>query len=727
MIRGILAGVLTLFFVKAYSQNIGINATGAAPDPSAILDIASENKGILIPRVSLQSLTDSATIKNPAPWLIVFNINNNIVNGNDAGLYFNGGTETNPVWVKLVAQKIINEGASWLTQGNSGIDTAVNYIGNTDDKPLLFRINGIKSGLIDTEFGRNTFIGYSSGLSNTGTGNTFFGSLAGLSNTTGINNIAMGLQALQANTTGSFNVAIGDSSLSFFNTNSGNVAVGSKSLSRALSSGQFNTAIGYEAMRGALTGGVSGARNTAVGYRAMQVYNTGRSNVAIGTDAMRSNSTGFANVAVGDSALSTNTIGSRNIAIGRYALWQNANGAGNIAIGDYALASNGIRSFSIAVGDSALTIYNGMNPNTAVGARTLRNYNASGPFSGFNTVIGRDGMYRLSTGNSNTGMGDSVGFSMTKALDNVLIGRNAGKGIVSGSRIIAIGNRALERYSYAPLSDIAYSANNIAIGYEAMFSTNASDTLQYNGRSNIGIGNLALRNNSIGNRNTVIGDSIMIANTSGSLNSAHGYRAMEDNLTGSSNSAFGALTSVGANFTNAAAFGYQATATGSNFIAIGNTSVTEIKALVNLSIFSDSRFKTNIDDNVPGLAFIKQLKPVTYNYNLKALHQHLRPFDKETPAFEDGQELIRYSGFMAQEVDALAKSLGYNFSGVVTPRHDGDTYSIRYAEFIVPLVKAVQEQQLLIETQKNQIKEQAEAIKILQEKMELLEKVFSGR
>jgi hypothetical protein len=46
---------------------------------------------------------------------------------------------------------------------------------------------------------------------------------------------------------------------------------------------------------------------------------------------------------------------------------------------------------------------------------------------------------------------------------------------------------------------------------------------------------------------------------------------------------------------------------------------------------------------------------------------------------------------MAQEVEAAAQALNYNFSGVQAPPNDESLYSLRYAEFVVPLVKAVQE------------------------------------
>jgi hypothetical protein len=64
--------------------------------------------------------------------------------------------------------------------------------------------------------------------------------------------------------------------------------------------------------------------------------------------------------------------------------------------------------------------------------------------------------------------------------------------------------------------------------------------------------------------------------------------------------------------------------------------------------------------------------------------------------------LIRRSGFIAQEVEQAAQTSGYNFSGIIRPRTAQEHYSLSYESFVVPLVKAVQEQQLQIEQLKKQ-------------------------
>ncbi|WP_232341435.1 hypothetical protein [Hymenobacter ginkgonis] len=49
------------------------------------------------------------------------------------------------------------------------------------------------------------------------------------------------------------------------------------------------------------------------------------------------------------------------------------------------------------------------------------------------------------------------------------------------------------------------------------------------------------------------------------------------------------------------------------------------------------------------------------------------------------------TGFLAQEVEATARQLGFRFDGIQVPANARDHYSLGYAQFVVPLVRAVQE------------------------------------
>ncbi len=131
---------ITLFIIAenfSIAQNVGVNATGAAPDASAILDVSSTNKGILVPRVSLTSTADITTIASPQTNLTVFNTNAAMTNGNGTGFYYYNGTK----WLYMVApsngpgttgQVITSQGGGqapmWAAASSTG---GVNFVPNT--------------------------------------------------------------------------------------------------------------------------------------------------------------------------------------------------------------------------------------------------------------------------------------------------------------------------------------------------------------------------------------------------------------------------------------------------------------------------------------------------------------------------------------------------------------------------------------------------------------------
>ena len=65
-----------------------------------------------------------------------------------------------------------------------------------------------------------------------------------------------------------------------------------------------------------------------------------------------------------------------------------------------------------------------------------------------------------------------------------------------------------------------------------------------------------------------------------------------------------------------------------------------------------------------------------------------------------------------QDVEKAALELNYDFSGVDKPKDaSAQTYALRYGDFVVPLVKAVQEQQAMIEKLEKEISELKALIK----------------
>lgn len=81
------------------AQNVGISATGATPDPSAALDIAFTDKGVLIPRIALSSKLDASVISAPATSLLIYNTATAGTSPNNVrpGFYYWNGT----TWVRI--------------------------------------------------------------------------------------------------------------------------------------------------------------------------------------------------------------------------------------------------------------------------------------------------------------------------------------------------------------------------------------------------------------------------------------------------------------------------------------------------------------------------------------------------------------------------------------------------------------------------------------------------
>jgi len=65
--------ISSLLVISISNGQVAINTTGAPPATSAMLDVTSNNKGILIPQVSIDSLKDVTSITAPANGLIVYN------------------------------------------------------------------------------------------------------------------------------------------------------------------------------------------------------------------------------------------------------------------------------------------------------------------------------------------------------------------------------------------------------------------------------------------------------------------------------------------------------------------------------------------------------------------------------------------------------------------------------------------------------------------------------
>ena len=261
IILTLLAGLFVNFYLSA--QNIAVNNDGSLPSASAMLDVKSNNKGLLIPRVALTSINDYTTIASPSESLLIYNTST-ISGLNEVlpGYYYWHGALG---WVRLIFEY---------------------------------------SGSYNTAFGFQALPSYSSSF------NTAIGYQALYSTNVGGDNTATGFKALYSNTTGSTNVATGYSALYSNTTGYHNIATGYSAL-LSNTSGDRNTATGFQS----LFLNTQGRGNTAYGFWSLRSNNLGNANTGIGENAQYNN-TGDSNTALGVRALYSNTNGSYNTAVG---------------------------------------------------------------------------------------------------------------------------------------------------------------------------------------------------------------------------------------------------------------------------------------------------------------------------------------------------------------------------------------------------------------------------
>lgn len=324
------------------------------------------------------------------------------------------------------------------------------------------------------------------------------------------------------------------------------------------------------------------------------------------------------------------------------------------------------------------------------GASTSSFYNSSFGYlalasnsQSHNTAVGAYALNANTSGSDNSSLGSHALAANTSGTDNTAAGYYSMANNTTGYENSAFGEFALNQN--------VTGIGSCAFGQQALGVNTAS--------FNNAFGFLSLDQNTTGTPNCAFGVYALWGNTTGSHNVGFGDSALYYNATGSQNSAFGDFAGPGSgstNLSNTGAYGYGATVTASNSIVFGNASITSIGGQVGWTSFSDGRYKKNVKEDIPGLAFIKLLRPVTYNLEATTIDAATRS-NKQGPTLPNelkalkAKEQVKYSGFIAQEVEASAKQLGFEFSGVKAPQNDKDFYGLRYGDFVVPLVKAVQE------------------------------------
>ncbi len=511
-------------------EGVAINTTGADPDNSAILDVASTTKGLLIPRMNQ---TQRNAISSPATGLMIYQTDN------APGYYFYNGSGWAITGSGALGINDLIDGKTDATSVFLGSGSGANNLGGSN---VAVGIGTLKT---NTTGSANTANGCNALFSNTvGHSNTAYGHAASYNNTNGTNNTAIGKDALFCNTTAPYNTAIG-AYANFYNqeglsntiigysagrgtslhNKTGNVFLGYLAGYNATTGSDLNVFLGYEAgysetgsnklyiensnstspliygefdnnllrVNGTLdinnayqfptTDGSSGqvlqsdgsgtlgwaSDGGATEINELTDGKTDATSVFLGSGAgANDDGSDNQNVAVGIGALNANTSGYYNTANGYQALYSNTTGIRNTANGYQTLYSNTTGRENTANGHYALYSNTAGNRSTANGSQALY-FNTTG---GHNTANGYWALHFNTTGHSNTANGYLANLYNQEGSYNTIIGFEAGRGtsLHSNTGNVFVGYRA--GFSAATGSD-----KNVFLGYDAGFSETGSNKL----------------------------------------------------------------------------------------------------------------------------------------------------------------------------------------------------------------------------------------------------------
>lgn len=205
--------LLILFFFLAslngFAQSISINADGAAPDSSAMLDVTDTTKGILIPRMTEAQRN---AINKPATGLLLFQTDL------DSGFYFNQGTPLSPDWYRITTQADSNH---W-SRNDTSIYFNEGFVGiGTNDPKARLHLYGRGS------LGAGSRLVFGDDYYHSGSNSNVFVGESGWQSNTDSDELQLHGRLGTFLTRGGFNGATGDTTM--FLSSGGDVAIGTAS------------------------------------------------------------------------------------------------------------------------------------------------------------------------------------------------------------------------------------------------------------------------------------------------------------------------------------------------------------------------------------------------------------------------------------------------------------------------------------------------------------------
>jgi trimeric autotransporter adhesin len=379
-----------------------------------------------------------------------------------------------------------------------------------------------------------------------------------------------------------------------------------------------------------------------------------------------------ANIAIGESTLTYVTTGAQNIGIGNNALPGNSgaglSGSDNIGIGYQSGFNLTTGAQNTLYGRGSGSYITSGSANVGIGHESMKGNSGTGLSGSYNTGIGYQTGFNLTTGQYNVLNGYQAGYSLTTSHYNVMIGYKAGTKNTIGYDNVLIGQTS-GQYITEGYRNVALGKNSLASSYGASTAT-ATD--------NIAIGSFTLSKAINGSSNTSVGDNASAFITNGNFNTSIGMNAGKYSDSG---------TTALSTFDDTICVGHGAYATASNEMSLGNsTYITAAYTAVAFATRSDERQKDFYDMDL-GLDFVTSITPRKYKWKEDA-----EASDKDS----------YFYGFSAQEVKAnLPTDDKYGMHR--TQGEEDGVQNLTYTEMIAPLYKAIQEMKQIIDAQQLEI------------------------
>jgi hypothetical protein len=695
------------------AQNLGIGPDTFDPDASAGVEMRFTNKGLLIPRVALTSSTDQTTIPSPANSLLVYNLGTGGLT--PAGYYYWDGSQ----WVKFATGTgagitSIGPGSSGAETSGSGLTFSANPI--TTAGTIALSNSGVTAGTYGNTGGNVPSItvdarGRLTSAANRALSYSDVGAAAASHTHTQLHNQLHAMTSTSDHSAGTWKI--------FYSNGSGYV--------QELSLGSSGTYLRSNGTTSAPTWASPSVSETDP--YAWKI--TGNSNITDGTHFLGTTNNvpltfKINNVIAGKLSTPNTTYGYR----AGYSM-TTTTGGGNTLIGKDAgyKLNNSAASENTFVGISAGNLMTTGKENVAIGASALYCYNTSGyggPGGNGNVAIGKWAMFNPVSGNYNVAVGyDAYSLPHTGSY-NVFIGYSADGEIsynpnnsigigayskVRADNAVAIGYKA---YAIQPntivLGGIS-GVNGATVTSKVGIGTNTPQATLHVVSPNLGTNEVTMRLGPVGGGTSATPSrkSILDFWSTFDNHTDQGPRRTASIVVGFSGGAWGKqyMSFFVGDGPSANDDGHLPTSERIRLLT-GNTN-----NLVNTgwTTMSDKRLKTNITSLHYGINDIMKLQPIEYEFH------DAGGFDYVPEKIS--KESVHSIGFIAQDVYEIIPEVVYKPDDT-----EKELWGMQYEKLTPVLVKAIQEQQQMINDLQQKLEQQQKTIEtLLLQNQEIIKKL----